>query len=44
MENVNRLRRRADQERRQSDSDKLLFATMLLMIVPNRVLIAAEPA
>ncbi len=37
VESVNRLRRRADQlERRQSDSDKLLFATMFLMIVPNR--------
>lgn len=37
VESVNRLRRRADRlERRQSDSDKLLFATMFLMIVPNR--------
>lgn len=37
VESVTRLRRRADRlERRQSESDKLLFATMFLMIVPNR--------
>ncbi|MBP2231525.1 putative ABC transport system ATP-binding protein [Azospirillum agricola] len=37
VESVNRLRRRADRlERRQSESDKLLFATMFLMIVPTR--------